>query len=349
MVWSSTATPRSNSASPKESWWALSSHGSGVSVGGSSADSCVEFVDSFLLLKAELLISDEVTLIRSGFAARNAAFQDLLPHFFEKHARDPAHCELLLCEFLVTLEKYSRIELLRRFQELTGAFHNAACHVLLFAKAHVDRFLSARPAAVRAPEVLERRKSVFTAAFAEVVSVQEASALFGVILSSYNRVRTTSSRLAKASKLYKELAQGRESLAVVDLVPLYTAALEGAFEREPGFQDSDDAAQDEDSPWGRHRATLQSVERQYEDFFGQQPADAQRLLSEAVRAGEQPNSRRKPEAYWEPSSPKPRSYPVDERLADEIRAVMFEARRLREAERRRQLAAAPRHGTASKK
>ncbi len=318
-------------------------------------------MDSFLLFKSELLIADEISLIQSGVSARNAAFQDLLPRFFERHARDSAYCEVLTAEFLVSLEKFKKVELLRRFRELASAFSNSGSHVLLFVKAHVDLFLSARHAVVQAADVLGKRKSVFAVGFHELVSAEEASGLFGTILSSYNRVRTTPSRLARASKLYRDLVDTRESLTVIDLVALFAKVVESAFECEPDGQASFDSEAtlrrksqstlDEDSPWLRQRAALQSVEQQYEEFFDQRQPGAKQLLAETVKASQRPPTQHRAGPGWQaPGSSKPRSYPVDERLADEIRSVLYRARSLREAARSKPAdrTAPPRHKTGSK-
>lgn len=171
------------------------------------------------------MTADQVTAIEMGFEYRNQSLEQFLIRFFEKSGGKLLQKHMLLAEFVISLEKYNKLELILMFQELLTQYDSELMHSVLLAKAHIENYLGTRHSVVEKSLDKPKPSSLFTSCLAEQVAEVYYSALFAQAQTSLMRSLRHKGYFGIGADSFFKALGGRAQISIVDLLPVMARIL----------------------------------------------------------------------------------------------------------------------------
>lgn len=197
----------------------------------------MDYIDKIITLKAKVMTADQVTAIELGFEYRNQSLEQFLIRFFERSGGKSLQKHMLLAEFVISLEKYNKLELILMFQELLTQYDSELMHAVILAKAHVENYLGTRHDVVEKGLDKPKPSSLFTSCLAEQVAEVYYSALFAQAQTSLIRSLRHKGYFGIGADSFFKALGGRAQISVVDLLPVMARVLAKVLRKYfPGSQ-----------------------------------------------------------------------------------------------------------------
>ena len=185
----------------------------------------MEYIDRVVRLKTQVMTADQVTAIELGFEYRNQSLEQFLIMFFERSAGKKLQKHMLLAEFVISLEKYNKLELILMFQQLLHNYDSELMHAVILAKSHIENYLSTRKDIVEKLLETPKPSSLFPQCYATQVTEVYFSAIFHQAQTSLIRGMRHKGFFGMGADVFSATLGNRTSVTLVDLLPILSRTL----------------------------------------------------------------------------------------------------------------------------
>jgi hypothetical protein len=185
----------------------------------------VEYVDRILQLKMKVMTADQVTAIELGFEYRNQSLERFLVRFFLLSPGKRQHQDMLLAEFVLSLEKYNKLELIHLFQELLHQYDSEMMHAFILSKSHIENYLSTRKELVEKTLDKPKPSSLFPLSYTSTVTEVYYSALFHQAQTSLIRALRHKGFFGMGADAFSSFLNDRPSVTIIDLLAVLTRVM----------------------------------------------------------------------------------------------------------------------------